>query len=137
MAHRCLSPRGAMACAWTMTTTTRITRDASLLNACLARPAGEVLMRPRGVALDAENHGLGRNPALQHALASQGWRNCRGWYCSTGPPVTSPLLGCSARIERAAHPAPAALQHMRVDHSRTDVLMPQEFLHRPNVVAIL
>ena len=26
---------------------------------------------------------------------------------------------------------------MRVDHSRTDVLVPQEFLHRPNIVTIL
>jgi hypothetical protein len=42
---------------------------------------------------------------------------------------------CSVRIERAAHPAPAALQHMRVDHGRTDVLVPQELLHRPNDVA--
>jgi hypothetical protein len=28
------------------------------------------------------------------------------------------------RIERAAHPSPAALQHMHVDHGRTDVLVP-------------
>ena len=44
---------------------------------------------------------------------------------------------CSARIERTPYSSPAALQHMRVDHSRTDVLVPQEFLHCPNIVTVL
>jgi hypothetical protein len=44
---------------------------------------------------------------------------------------------CSARIERAAHPSPTALQHVRIDHRRTDVLMLQEFLHGPNIVIVL
>ncbi len=44
---------------------------------------------------------------------------------------------CSARIERTPYPAPATLQHMRVDHGRSDVLVPQEFLHRPNIVTVL
>ena len=44
---------------------------------------------------------------------------------------------CSVRIERAAHPSPAALQDMYVDHGRTDVLVSQEFLHRPNIVIVL
>ena len=52
-------------------------------------------------------------------------------------PILSGALRCSAWIERTPHPAPAALQHIRVDHGRSDVLVPQEFLHRPNVVAIL
>jgi len=26
---------------------------------------------------------------------------------------------------------------MRIDHGRADVLVPQEFLHRPNIVTIL
>ena len=43
----------------------------------------------------------------------------------------------SARIERTADPSPTALQHVRVDHSRTDVLVPQEFLHCPNIVTVL
>jgi hypothetical protein len=43
----------------------------------------------------------------------------------------------SARIERAAYPSPAVPQHVRVDHGRTDVLVPQEFLHRPNIVPVL
>jgi hypothetical protein len=41
---------------------------------------------------------------------------------------------CSAWIERTPYPSPTALQHMRVDHGRTDVLVPQEFLHGANVV---
>ncbi len=41
---------------------------------------------------------------------------------------------CSARIERAPYPSPTALQHVRIDHRRTDVLVPQEFLHGPNDV---
>ena len=44
---------------------------------------------------------------------------------------------CPVRLKQAAHPAPAALQHIRVDHGRTDVLVPQEFLHRPNLVTVL
>ena len=44
---------------------------------------------------------------------------------------------CSARIERAAYPLPTTLQHVRVDHGRSDVLVPQEFLHCPNIVSIL
>jgi len=43
----------------------------------------------------------------------------------------------SARIERTPHPASAALQHVYVDHGRSDVLVPQEFLYCPNVVPIL
>src|SRR5262245_42716492 len=50
---------------------------------------------------------------------------------------TRSTLRCSARIERTPHPAPTALQHMCVDHRRSDVLMPQEFLYCPNVVTIL
>jgi hypothetical protein len=43
----------------------------------------------------------------------------------------------SARIERTPYASPTALQHVRVDHGRTDVLVPQEFLHGPNIVPIL
>ena len=51
--------------------------------------------------------------------------------------VTGGAARCSARIERAAHPSPTALQHVRIDHRRTDVLMLQEFLHCPNIVIVL
>ena len=44
---------------------------------------------------------------------------------------------CSVRIKWTPHPAPATLQHVRVDHGRSDVLVPQEFLHGPNIVTIL
>ena len=39
-------------------------------------------------------------------------------------------------IERAAHALATALQHMRIDHGSADVLVPQEFLHGANVIAI-
>ena len=35
------------------------------------------------------------------------------------------------------YPSPTALQHVRIDHRRTDVLVPQEFLHGPAIVAVL
>ena len=41
----------------------------------------------------------------------------------------------SQRIERTAHTAAADLQHMRVNHGRLHVGMPQQFLHRADVVA--
>ena len=40
-------------------------------------------------------------------------------------------------IERTPHPSPAALQHVGIDHGSTDVFVPQEFLHRTNIVAVL
>ena len=48
-------------------------------------------------------------------------------------------MGASAamrRIERAAHALAAALQYMRRDHGCTDILVPQEFLHGTNIIAI-
>src|SRR5258707_15699517 len=40
-------------------------------------------------------------------------------------------------IKRTAHPFAAAIENMRVDHCRGDVLMAQQFLHRPDVVSAL
>ena len=40
------------------------------------------------------------------------------------------------RIEWAAYALATALEHMRIDHGGPDVLVPQEFLHRTNVIAI-
>ena len=31
------------------------------------------------------------------------------------------------------HPLPAAVQHMRIDHRRSGVVVPRQFLHRPDV----
>ena len=31
----------------------------------------------------------------------------------------------------------ASVEDMRIDHGRTDVLMPKEFLDRPNIIAVL
>ena len=39
-----------------------------------------------------------------------------------------------AGIQRATQPKPAPVQHMRVDHRRPHITVPQELLHRPDVV---
>jgi hypothetical protein len=39
-------------------------------------------------------------------------------------------------VEWAADSPAAALQHVRVEHGGTDVLVSQEFLHRADIVAI-
>src|SRR5882672_9399590 len=38
-------------------------------------------------------------------------------------------------VERAPHAAPALVQHMGVDHRSRDIRMPEQFLHRADVVA--
>jgi hypothetical protein len=40
-------------------------------------------------------------------------------------------------IEQAAHALATVLEHMGIDHSCPDVLVPQEFLYRANIIAIL
>ena len=37
-------------------------------------------------------------------------------------------------IERTLHPAPATIEYMRVNHRRLYILVPQQLLHRANVV---
>lgn len=39
------------------------------------------------------------------------------------------------RVQRADHALSAAVQHVSVNHRRADVLMPQQVLHRTNVVS--
>ena len=41
------------------------------------------------------------------------------------------------RIERAQDSSAAAIEHVRIDHSRAHVLVPQQLLHRANVITIL
>ena len=43
----------------------------------------------------------------------------------------------SARVKGAVDPTSSLLQHMGIDHRCTHVLVPQEFLHGANVVALL
>jgi hypothetical protein len=43
--------------------------------------------------------------------------------------------GVSEPVERAPHAQPATVQHVRVDHRRADVRVPQQLLHRPDVIA--
>jgi hypothetical protein len=40
-------------------------------------------------------------------------------------------------IQRATHPPPAFVEDMGVDHGGFHILMPQQFLHSADVVAIL
>ena len=40
----------------------------------------------------------------------------------------------SKHIQRAAHALATSVQHVRINHGRAHLLMPQQFLHRANVV---
>lgn len=60
----------------------------------------------------------------------------------TSPPPSASPSSTSAggwkghlNIERAHHPAPALVQHMRVEHRCRHIRMPEQFLNRANVVA--
>lgn len=50
--------------------------------------------------------------------------------------ISIPLPG-SEVVRTALHAAAASLQDVRVDHRRRDVAMPQQLLHRADVVARL
>jgi hypothetical protein len=41
------------------------------------------------------------------------------------------------RIQGTAHRQPDAIQHVRLDHRRVHILVTQQFLHRPDIVALL
>ncbi len=43
----------------------------------------------------------------------------------------------SQPIERTANAKPAAVQHVQIQHRRTDVRMPEQLLHGSNVMTIL
>ena len=63
-----------------------------------------------------------------------------GILCRRLGPHNPPALDrepLSQPVEGTVHPLPAAVQHMRVDHRRLDVLVPQQFLHRPDVETVL
>ena len=48
--------------------------------------------------------------------------------------------GCevsSTRVKRAVDPTSSTLQHVGIDHGGTHVLVPQEFLHRTDIVTVL
>jgi hypothetical protein len=42
----------------------------------------------------------------------------------------------SEAVEGTVYPLPAPVEAMGVDHRRADVTMPEQFLHRPDVVAV-
>jgi hypothetical protein len=49
-------------------------------------------------------------------------------------PAMSALLGRSSYIRRALYGNTRSIQYMGIDHGRGDIRMPQEFLHRPDVI---
>ena len=42
----------------------------------------------------------------------------------------------SPRVRRAPDPATTAVQYVRVDHRRAHILVPEELLHRADVIAV-
>ena len=55
---------------------------------------------------------------------------CGATICANYPLL--PLL----QIQRAAHAAPAAIEHMRVDHRCAHIRMSEQLLHRADIVAV-
>jgi hypothetical protein len=49
----------------------------------------------------------------------------------------SPGARLSQPVERTPNAEPAAVQHVQVDHRRTDVGMPEQLLHGANVMTVL
>lgn len=63
-----------------------------------------------------------------------------GILCRRLGPHNPPALdreALSQPVKGTVHPPPAAVQHMRVDHRRLDVLVPHQFLHCSDVVTVL
>jgi len=49
-------------------------------------------------------------------------------------PYNTSLLSGSQCVRRAAHTSTASAQHMRVNHRRSDILVPEKFLNGPNII---
>jgi hypothetical protein len=52
-------------------------------------------------------------------------------------PNCHPARAFSDLVQRTAYPSPSAIEHMRVDHRGRDIAVPQQLLHRPDVIASL
>lgn len=65
------------------------------------------------------------------AVYSRGQR----WRKRRTPPNQAPRSG--SPIQRTQHPKRTAIHDMRVDLRRADILVPEQFLHRSNIVACL
>ena len=80
-------------------------------------------------------------PSIMDAPRSALVLACEGAQCSTAatPPGGRPRLICGNEqpVGGGANGAGTAIEHVRVDHGRADVLVSEEMLHRPNVVAVL
>ena len=72
--------------------------------------------------------------------------NQRHWtviHCNPGQGITDTLAGLNQRrlpksktISRALNASPTAIENVSVDHRRAHVGVPQQLLHRANVVAV-
>ena len=49
---------------------------------------------------------------------------------------TSLIVSRSASVERALHADARPVEHMGIDHRGADVLVAQQLLHGPNIVAV-
>ena len=61
----------------------------------------------------------------------------RGVTARPNPPTSPCRPPRSEAIDRALHPSPSPVQYVGVHHRRADIPMPEQFLNRPDVVAIL
>ena len=106
-----------------------------------ARPA-----ELRGVAIPGVDRAqYAAAAAVEHARVDHGGRHTifvpeqAAGLGDAERPVRDPLLSCEgwlcSGIERAHDAAAAAVEYVRVDHGGGDVLVPEQLLHRPNVVA--
>ena len=47
------------------------------------------------------------------------------------------MIGAAHLIQRTAHGQSASMQHMHIHHRRLRIFVAQQFLHRPNIIALL
>ena len=52
-------------------------------------------------------------------------------------PMASPVFCLLDSIEWTPHRQPAAIQDMRVNHGGLHIFVPEEFLDRPDIIALL
>lgn len=76
---------------------------------------------------------LSNNPSLQ--LVEIGCESCS--LSGYQPAVYLANESQSEAVCRAIHSLSASIEHMRIDHRRADVFVPEQLLNRPDVVAIL
>ena len=58
-------------------------------------------------------------------------------YPSISPQYVPVICQKSETVCLAIDTLSPSIEHLRIDHGRTDILVPQEFLDRRNIVAVL